>query len=1232
MSLKNLFGKKSITADSSKSINQISSDIESPDYILEYKHYKDRFVPNIDFEDPQNFSRYASAEKYYQDSIKLIYLTYPYDGSFKEKLQWHNNSSDLTNYFFDNVFPRQNGYINIGEDYGSLLNSDDGYYSSSKEEYIKFNGTFNSSGKNSKQLFEKSNKLDLENYRGYNLSINGQEGITTEFYFKKENLLGSEKQVILDIWNSDTGAAEGRFRVEIHPGISGEEDKFYITLASGSDGVRDLEIGQNLPFIGEWHHYAITAQNSNSSLKVQLFLDGDLVEQVETGTSISQVYGAMNGHIGSLITAASGSSTSEKGWAKLSGSLDEFRFWKTKRTDKEISRNYFLNIGGGTNTDKANTKLGIYYKFNEGIFSSTNPENQYDKNVIDYSGRISNGTWIGISQNSRNINSAIVEGGFSENEFKDPILYSQHPDLLSVFYYYTSLGREYDQNNNSLIYNTIPSWMAEEDENNGKGLKDLTQIMGEFFDDMQNKLEMLPEIKNIDYENGKPSPFTKKLLENTNFESSNLFLDSSILELYYNRNETQNYEEELHNIKNSIYKNIYNNLINIYKSKGTSKSYKNLLRCFGLDENLIKLNVYANDTYYTFDDRFEYKTEKKKYINFNHPDRFVSTVYQSEELGNANSLGYLPGSNDLRYFGSTMEAEVIFPEKFDQKSIFYFSTPFVTSSLFGMHQSNNGTWQIPDRAEVCVFAVKEKQESRNVKFCLSSSCFNLQLETPIFKDVYSDQKWNFAVSLRHEKYPHFSTTLGSDAGDYILEFYGVNTVQDIKQESFLITSSVPAAAAEFFFQADKMIYMGAHREDYEGSVVISPDGLPQNSDVKISSVRYWNNYIENDIIDLHSKDVFNFGNYTINGKIKQNIMPLLSSSIGYENIKDIDTLCLNWDFDTVSSSSIGSGIGFYDGEFLVEDSSSGSLDSLSNNTLSQFSKYQFTGKGAQFPTNSENVVSNEYLYSAKRRNPEVVVSDDMIKILSEDDEYNYKDAIPVVHYFSIEKNMYSILSDEIIKWMGTIKELNNLIGNPKYRYEEGYKELENLRTVYFNYIQNEPDVDNFNEFFKWVDSAISTMIEQIIPGSMNYSSGVFSVIESHILERNKYRHKLPTIEFKGEPPIGPARSVNELLYNWKTGHAPVSGLESDNCNWWKNKAERTGSLNEDRKQIFDVILSTLNRKFGIVYNIQSDINANTFEKKRETEIIRREIGFDLSGNDYYEFTDMIKEEKDCDDE
>ena len=83
----------------------------------------------------------------------------------------------------------------------------------------------------------------------------------------------------------------------------------------------------------------------------------------------------MVGFIGALQHAPSASGNQYgdygslmSGYGKLfSSSLDEFRYWKARRTGEEINRFYSSQVGGGTNTDDANTNLGVYFKFNEGI-------------------------------------------------------------------------------------------------------------------------------------------------------------------------------------------------------------------------------------------------------------------------------------------------------------------------------------------------------------------------------------------------------------------------------------------------------------------------------------------------------------------------------------------------------------------------------------------------------------------------------------------------------------------------------------------------------------------------------------------------------------------------------------------------------------------------------------------------------------------------------------------------
>ena len=96
--------------------------------------------------------------------------------------------------------------------------------------------------------------------------------------------------------------------------------------------------------------------------------------------------------------------------------------------------------------------------------------------MLDYSGRITNGTWTGYGTNSRSTESAIVLAGAASSEFKDPIIYSEHPDVQSVLAEMQASGSAHDHQNTSALYNGMPLWILEDDDQNGGELKKLTQI------------------------------------------------------------------------------------------------------------------------------------------------------------------------------------------------------------------------------------------------------------------------------------------------------------------------------------------------------------------------------------------------------------------------------------------------------------------------------------------------------------------------------------------------------------------------------------------------------------------------------------------------------------------------------------------------------------------------------------------------------------------------------------
>lgn len=1249
MSLKELFGKKSKAIVQSISAKEIGDEIESAEYATALLEDKNRFVPSVDFSEPSKFARFGSAEKYYVDAINNISRTYPYDGSKYEVINWHNQSSDLQNYVFTNEYPRYNGYINIGHVYGNILSSSDQYSLTDNPEYIFIKGGPNKSNASSlKEYFTSSNKIQPEKNRDYNLYINGETGLTTEFWFKKNNISGSNKQVIFDLWNSGTFGSDsyGRFRVEIHPNISGNENKFFIELMSGSSGIYQTSIGASLQLIEDsWSHYAISAIVTGSAIKIDLYKNGTLNDSILTGSNISEVTGAYLATIGSLVTSVSGT-FGELGYGKLSGSIDEFRFWKNKRSDKKIARHWFEQVGGGTNTDDANTTLGVYYKFNEGIYN-TSSISAYDKKILDYSGRITNGNWVGYSVGSRNTGSAIVESGYQKSEFKDPVLYTTHPEVVALINEKSLIGKEYDDNNNGAIINTFPAWMIEEDK---EQLLNLTQIVSEYFDDLYLKIENLPSIKDMSFKEGKPLPFIGRLLESFGFTTTELFTDSTIIESFLSRNENINFEEKVHNIKNYIYQNIYNNLIYIYRSKGTEKSIRNLIRCFGVDDSLIKLSAYADGVEYSFSDSYTYTSTKKKYVDFNNTDRFNSTVYQYYNPTDSSSLSYIIGNKNLAYLGSTLEFEVMFPKRYDPGNKFYFRTDFVSSSLAGMHEANSSSasdlsWTSPDRAQLSVFAVKYSEDSRDAYFKVSSSYFNVDLSTELFKDVYDNNKWNFAVKLYHEKYPLSNQLLGTEEGNYILELHGINANLDVVQNEFKITASIPQNLALDHFEVAKRIYAGAHHYDFTGSVVVEGAGnAEQYSDVKISSVRYWIHKLSDESLRKHAIDAENFGADNPYENADAYILVPTLGSIPFNGpdlrMPKMNTLALHWDFSSVTGSDNGSGTGpsnTSDGKFSVIDLTSGSFDvnEPSNQTmlaedLTVVTKIKYDGRGDIFLRNDSQVVDREIIQTSRTRLPETINEADLVNILTDDDNVFTRDSKPVNYYFALEKSMYQIISQEILKLFGTVTAFNNLVGEPANRYRQKYDNLERLRELYFKDIENEIDFEKFVDFYKWFDDSIGLMVKQLIPASANYSPELKTIIESHILERNKYWNKYPTVQAKKELQPFIFNGVNELKYNWKNGHAPIPLKEDHSCYWWRYRAERVGFLNSDRKSLFDAATETLNRKFNTVYDFKTEA-VNIIDKNpTRFDYVNNIVKF--GSNEYLQIdAEEVSQDKDCKD-
>ena len=1155
MSIQDLFNKKQASFENATTGSSL---VESPEFIFHNDERKQTFIPNVDFSTASNFAKFGSAYEYYTTAIKRVYNEYPYDGSEKEKILFELSSSFLDKWIFDNQYPKSTGYVNFSYGGWGSLNgsiSDDGYGLPSSVEYIYSRGGLHtaSSGMIGKPLvktFNKSIKYNEAKNRTTTFRLNMPAGFTVEFWMKKSSfdLTKTKKEVILDLWNSELSSSDdyGRFTLELSG--TGETEAgtqtFRLTLQSGSNGFFDQTIGTTSITTGSlssWSHYAFTFISASAGVISRFYVNGDLNEKKTLGSvGLNEVGGLINGYIGALQTSPSGSSAAQFS-GKLDASLDDFRFWKTKRTSQQIYNNFYTHVGGGTNTDDANTTLGLYYKFNEGIVGDSNS----DSIVLDYSGRIANGVWTGYSVGARNTGSAFISSSLTTVETNDPIIRSSHPEVVTLLSNLQTSGSEWDDQNTSLLYNRVPLWIREEDEDDNKNVKYLFQIIGSYFDTLHMQINELPKLKDKKFVESqyKALPFADRLLKEKGIVTSNILVDRSLFENYNNRDTSKLiYEKEVEEVKNLIYTNIYNNLEQIYKAKGTEKSIRNMLRCFGIDDEIVKLNVYSDHSTHYFKDNYKQTTIYKNYINFNAKDRFVSSVYQTASTNNYNT--FVTGSRaDLKesYSAFTAEANIIVPHKLQESDNGFFETVFLSSSIFGMHEAvdvvGDYTWATEEIANFQVYLLRDKKQSKNARFVIKNSDGTINLTSSLIREIYDNQTWNLAVRVKPDLYPYIGNVVTSSNPTYTIDFYGVNHAYGVIDNQFHLSASLSYTSGSAFLSRPKRFYVGAHKTNFTGSVA-------ERSDLKVGSLRFYLDYVNNQTINQHNLDPSNYGLE----KSVSNPTMFDSGSANRSN-PTFDSKGFIWNFATVTGSDAS-------GEFVVDDFSSGST-TISSNYPEYITKAYHAARGTGFPASSTDFIKSEIVFANKKELPEISFTADNVRV--QDDEINYlmKDEDVSDNYFALEKSFYQVISDEMMKMFSTAKDFSNLMGKAVDRYRTNYKRINFIRGLFFDKVESDPDFDKFTEYFKWIDGSISRFVSQLFPVSARHSDQISDIVESHILERNKYQNKLPILT-RHPSTEGQIRGSSELRYNWKTGHAPVdSAKENENCFWQKFRKERT---------------------------------------------------------------------------
>jgi hypothetical protein len=765
---------------------------------------------------------------------------------------------------------------------------------------------------------------------------------------------------------------------------------------------------------------------------------------------------------------------------------------------------------------------------------------------------------------------------------------------LSAKQEFKKIGQAYDYQNPSSIYRSFPSWIVEEDEISGE-LKRLSQIIGSYFDELHFQIKEVPNLKDPTRYLGsdeKPYPFADRLLLDKGIKIEEIFSSAKEFERYFDRTDQQKFEKSIVDVKNNIYTNIYNNIVDIYKSKGTEKSIRNILRCFGVDEKLIKIKYYVDQEEFEIKENYQFSSVAKKFVDFNHVDRNSATIYQQKESGNTNSTSFISGSQTERleqFIPATIEAEVYMPLKFDRTSNYYYSTlgSEISSSIFGLkNPTYDGSgdvldvWDSSNSYDFRVFAVKDTKDMKDAKFILESDHFPT-LETEYFDNVYDNTKWNIAVKVYPNDFINSGIVQGSSNNSGTIEFYGVSCILDSVINEFRVTASISSEDVKDFLCAPKRLYAGAYRTNWTGSIL-------NRSDVKLGSLRYWTSHLEDDVLKMHNIDPENYGSY---GSLTNTYVT--SGSIDFKQLPDVNSLALNWDFSLVTGSDSS-------GQFFVYDISSGSLEDAGGGSfLNKINKYQHPGLAYGFLEDNTSVVDKLFIPSGKQKDIENFGSIDMINIRSEDDVKYDRNTKPVTHTIRFEKSMSSQISEEIINWLGSTRDFNNLIGKSYNRYTLKYNDLEYLKNIFFKKVNSEPDVERYLEIYKWLDSSLSRMIKDLIPASSISPGEIDNLIESHILERSKYWNKLPTFEYKESELSSPLLGVNYYKKRWSEIHHPIDNSQATNFEYWNKysipgSTNNSSSIDNERQILKQVVRQAYDKKDSELLDLEVIDNSVNF--------------------------------------
>jgi len=829
----------------------------------------------------------------------------------------------------------------------------------------------------------------------------------------------------------------------------------------------------------------------------------------------------------------------------LSGSIDEFRYYKTPFSLEDIKKN--KNRSNYLFDDE----LILYYKFNEPYGDFIGNNFVLDSSLNSFNTTVKNYNYQ-INKNQVTNDTPVA----AEDVYRSPVLFPDYQQLKDLNSSLITSASLYDKFNPNIITRLVPPHYLREgnaSQNIIDAEKDLEEdfnklsydinhsqksisaqlilkllfTWAKFFDEMKIFIDNFTAINSValTYEdkNTISDKFLQKAAKKIGIRLPLLFSSANLDQLFLGYNSDSDPKKlllSLFEVQNKIWRRMLSDLPFLANKKGNIDTIKNIFRLSGIEpDNIMNFREYGGTKRLSLEASKKFKKDIIFLLNFS-----GSKDHQNE---NVNALGY---SDTSPYIKSS----------FLSGSRVQIGTPaiqgtFVNKTKDNPHGISNApsdglltsgsftyaaTYRLPAHTgsyisqSLARFHITGTNSSTSLEACyLNLIATNEKLilkfkdspeKNSKIKDVFIDNVnifdnnlWSISFGKQkklNEKSDLFFLRLGKS---------------EFGNESLLYSTS------SFFVSGSDSVFENISAYNTSGSfITVGSQSLNPSNDIFLNTSSVGNvTYFDGQIgyINFWSK-------YTTDNDF--------ITYMQNPNSLSIDNPLKNYNFTNDKTGSF---------ERLIINTSGQQKTSGSNAngeiTLFDFSQNEKHFQGNSFEPNKYLMKPNYKINKILSPDFDVNATDNKVRIRSVQNAellkfHPYAIIAPVFEVqpneevtddtrFSIDMSVMNGLNTKIMEIFSDFSFFENALGKPNLMYSNSYIDLKEMRKIYFNNILEKINLEKYREVFKWIDNTFTDIVYNMVPKSTNFL-GINFVYESNVLERHKLQYLNDEIYLKAE--------------------------------------------------------------------------------------------------------------------